>query len=98
MINCHIDATSPRDLLIAHPNEGLDYLRLPRKVAVARGAGVPPHTRLRRASRETCVGSGGETGPHGRGPHRLCRWGPSGVQSKPPREQKPSGRDALTKS
>jgi hypothetical protein len=51
MINCHMDATSPRDLLIAHPIEGLDYLRLPRKVAVTRGAGRLPHARLRRASR-----------------------------------------------
>ena len=98
MIEVHMESTSPRDLPIAHPNEGLDYLRLPRKVAVARGAGVPPHTRLRRASRETCTDPGGETGPRRRGPHRLCRWGPSGVQRKPPREQKPSGRDALTKS
>lgn len=50
MIDCHIDATSPQDLLTDHPNEGLDYLRLPRKVAVARGAGVTsphaPETRL----------------------------------------------------
>lgn len=69
MINCHIDATSPRDPLIDHPDEGLDYRRLPRKVAVARGAGVSsPHAPETRLSQDLC-------GP---------RWGDRATRARPP--------------
>jgi hypothetical protein len=100
MIKCHMYATSPRDPVHPHPYGGLDYVQTPRSMALARGAGVSPHTRLRCASRKTCTEPGGETGPHRRGPppHLCCSGGLLMSKGKPPRLQAEAGRGALTES
>ena len=75
MIAVHMESTPPRDLLIPHPFEGLNYVQAPRRVARTRGAGTSPHARLRRASRAP-VGTGrGGSGLQAKAPNAYVAGG-----------------------